>query len=65
MKLTASKVKVQCIFTPQDFFDASNDIAWVYQAQINFAFTKEDGRLLIHNISKSMSEPILIYYSSL
>jgi WD40 repeat protein len=51
-------------FTPQDLWDAVNDVAWSFSSPNVFAIVTEDGRLQLYDISKSPGDPILTHYSN-
>lgn len=52
------------MYRPEDLWDAVNDISWSFTSPNIFASVTEDGRLLLYDISKTMSDPILTQYSS-
>jgi hypothetical protein len=52
------------MFRPEDLWDAVNDISWSFTSPNIFASVTEDGRLLLYDISKIKSDPILTQYSS-
>jgi WD40 repeat protein len=52
------------VFRPEDLWDAVNDISWSFTSPNIFASVTEDGRLLLYDINKTKSDPILTQYST-